>query len=375
MPKNKDKDAADSRPDYWLDYSPLQKTKHELISEYLKGWFPKLGSWAGRVLYFDTHAGRGAHSTGQAGSPLVALSTFLSHSSRDRILAKSEVRFLFVERDSDNAIALRNELGKFRLPNGVHVEITCDDCFSLLEGILEDLASKNNRMAPAFVFVDPYGFKVPGKLLRELMKHPQVELFINVIWRELNMGIGHARRNPGSKWGETMDEIFDGRAWLDRIVSSDIDARAEECITLFREMCAAKWATWVHMLGDNGATRYMLLHLTNHDAGRDLMKDCVWKVCPEGGFYARKSDDPTQGLLITPNISLGPLRQWVVDRVSAAPRRWEELENEVRPMVWRPAQMNSVVRELRREKVIEASEYEGIFSRKANPLLSLRKDD
>jgi three-Cys-motif partner protein len=65
--------SADTNPAYWTEYTNLQKVKHDLIRNYLGGWFPKLGFWAGRVVYFDTHAGRGAYTTGELGSPLVAL--------------------------------------------------------------------------------------------------------------------------------------------------------------------------------------------------------------------------------------------------------------------------------------------------------------
>jgi three-Cys-motif partner protein len=78
----------DRRPSYWDEYSNLQFTKHKLIREYLNGWFPKLGSWSGKILYVDTHAGRGKHRGGQEGSPLVAVRTFLEHSCRDKILEK-----------------------------------------------------------------------------------------------------------------------------------------------------------------------------------------------------------------------------------------------------------------------------------------------
>jgi hypothetical protein len=40
-------------------------------------------------VYLDTHAGRGKHVSGQTGSPVVAIDTFLSHAYRDRILEKS----------------------------------------------------------------------------------------------------------------------------------------------------------------------------------------------------------------------------------------------------------------------------------------------
>lgn len=49
--------AQDSNPSYWAEYTNLQHVKHALIQEYLKGWFPKLGFWSGRIVYLDTHAG------------------------------------------------------------------------------------------------------------------------------------------------------------------------------------------------------------------------------------------------------------------------------------------------------------------------------
>jgi three-Cys-motif partner protein len=91
--------AADTNPEYWAEYTNLQQVKHDLIRCYLGGWFAKLGFWAGRVVYLDTHAGRGAYATGHLGSPLVALDTLLTHHALDQLLKKSEFRFLFIERD------------------------------------------------------------------------------------------------------------------------------------------------------------------------------------------------------------------------------------------------------------------------------------
>ena len=87
--------TADPTPEYWLEYGPFQHVKHRLINYYIDGWFPKLalGTRTGRVLYIDTHAGRGRHSSGEIGSPLVALNTLLGHSYRDKLLQESEVQF------------------------------------------------------------------------------------------------------------------------------------------------------------------------------------------------------------------------------------------------------------------------------------------
>lgn len=80
---------ADKNPQYWEEYSNFQRTKHELIRLYLSGWFGILGSTHGRIVYFDTHAGRGKYHTGEAGSPLVAIRTLLDHSRRARPVGQS----------------------------------------------------------------------------------------------------------------------------------------------------------------------------------------------------------------------------------------------------------------------------------------------
>lgn len=85
--------GVDPNPDYWDSYTNLQRVKHDLIRRYLGGWFAKLGSWSGRVLYVDTHAGRGRHMGGELGSPLVALKTLLTHSHRARLLGSCEFVF------------------------------------------------------------------------------------------------------------------------------------------------------------------------------------------------------------------------------------------------------------------------------------------
>jgi len=363
-------DAADTNPEYWAEYTNLQQVKHNLIRCYLGGWFAKLGFWAGRVVYVDTHAGRGAYATGHLGSPLVALDTLLNHRALNELLKKSEFRFLFIERDPDNLEQLKKEMATRKLPHKVHVDPHCNDAFVVLDGIVK----KTKGMAPAFVFVDPYGFKVPGATLRALLKAGRVELFINVIWRELDMAIHQARTGEKPGLAATLDDAFDGNEWKTMIDASDIDDRADQAVRLLAEKIGARWHTYIRMLGDNGRTRYVLLHLTNHDEGRDLMKDCLWKVVPDGGYYARKSADPGQLLLITPVPDLTPLRNWVLQRLGAQPRRWRDLQTELRPELWREPQLNQVIRTLRAEGTIEAREYSGPFSLKANPLLRITKN-
>ena len=57
------------KPQHWEEYTNFQRTKHELIRLYLSGWFSILGSTHGRIVYFDTHAGRGKYEPGTPDRP------------------------------------------------------------------------------------------------------------------------------------------------------------------------------------------------------------------------------------------------------------------------------------------------------------------
>jgi three-Cys-motif partner protein len=321
--------VTSSDEDYWADYSNLQEVKHKLIRRYLGGWFPKLGSWSRRVLYVDTHAGRGRHLSGELGSPLVALKTLLDHHYRGELLRRSEFEFHFIEKDENNFIALQAELRALgALPRNVRVLAYRADAFSHLSNLLADLQA---NPAPAFVFVDPYGFKIRGALLRELLKLRGMELFVNVIWRELGMALSQDHMAAGM--ASTLNDVFDGPEWETELRSGDFDERANRAVTLLARKLGARWATSIRMLGDNRATRYLLAHFSNHSEGRDLMKEAMWNACPDGGFYAWKGVDPTQQFLISPAPDLRPLREWVLTHLRAGPKRWEELIELARPTI------------------------------------------
>lgn len=345
---------------YWQGYGPFQKVKHDLIRNYLGGWFPKLGTWAGRVLYVDTHAGRGRYRSGEPGSPLVALRTLLEHSYRDELLKKSEVRFFFIERDTANLNRLDAELKAMgELPDRVHVNTSAGDAYALLSDIVKDLRSSGRHLAPAFIFVDPYGFKVPGKLLAQLMATEHVELFVNVIWRELDMAI-RQHRPKGHGLATTLDKIFDGDNWR-TIDGETATRRMDQAVALLSDRIGSTWHTYIRMASGGDAVRYLLLHLTNHDRGRELMKECMWKVAPDGGFKVRQRDDHRQPLLIKPEPDLTPLRAWLLERLRQRPHTRSELEDEIRQELWLPTHLRTVVRKLSADREIE-EDHSGTMS-------------
>ncbi|MFA5240725.1 MAG: three-Cys-motif partner protein TcmP [Phycisphaerae bacterium] len=364
----------DKAPSYWQEYSNVQYIKHKIISEYLKGWFPKLGSWSGKILYIDTHAGRGKYKAGQEGSPLVALNTFLKHSFRDKILSRCEVRFVFIESDEDNAKELKQQLEEIgTLPKGIKCNICTEDCFKLLDELINHLEEEKAELAPCLMFVDPYSFKIPCETLKKIKTYSASELLITFIWRELDMALN--QENPSTGLADTLSSVFGSEDWIGIKEIDDFGARGEEAIQLLKRNIGAKWATYIRMLGDNQITRYFLLHLSDHEAGRDLMKEVIWKCCPDGGYYARKRDDPNQQYLITPEPDLRPLENWLISKLREKRYTWVELQELLREEIWLNKHLWYIIGKLIKEKRLSPINYEGRFSQKANPTFIIVGND
>jgi hypothetical protein len=47
-------------------------------------------------------------------------------------------------------------------------------------------------------------------------------------------------------------------------------------------------------------------------------------LSPTGGFMVRRSDNPDQQFLLKPEPDLRPLRDWILNRLSRRPERWQD---------------------------------------------------
>lgn len=187
------------------------------------------------------------------------------------------------------------------------------------------------------------------------------------------MAMAQAVKQSEGRMVDTLNFVFGGKGWRDITRDSHFDARADKAIDLLRDLYGARWVTSMRMFGDNNVTRYILAHFSNHEAGRDLMKDCMWAVCPDGGFYARRSDNPQQTMLIEKEPDLRPLDEWLVEQLTPGPLRWLTLSERIRDQLWRQVHLSQLIRKRRNEGSIIPSDYTGRFSEKANPLLTLHE--
>lgn len=98
------------------------KAKHRILRGYLDAWLPIMSQHNGRLVYVDGFAGPGIYAGGEPGSPIIALKSFLDHSSRQKI--RSELVFVFIEEDQQRVDRLKEEVRKLgEIPANVKIEI------------------------------------------------------------------------------------------------------------------------------------------------------------------------------------------------------------------------------------------------------------
>lgn len=356
--------------EYWKNYTNLQFVKHNILKSYLGGWYPILSRWHGRIAYIDCHAGKGRHKSGEEGSPIIALRTLLEHHHRDRILKGTEVNFLFLEIDEENVEQLeenieelQDEIGEF--PNSVKLEIVCADYDEVINQILDDLEAEEQHMAPAFVFVDPFGFKLSMELMNRLLSFQRSELFINFMFRYVDMAMHNEAQEAN------MNSLFGCEDWKELSNIEDSEKRAEEVIKLYTERLQAEYTTWIRMIGEHRELKYVLIHASHAPKAKQLMKQAIWStLLPSGEFTAYQSDNPYQGMLIEPEPDLSPLEDRVWEVCTGRQIYYEELLKEIELIetIYLESHLNKLLRQLRSDGIVKVSGYEGRFAFNKNPL-------
>lgn len=353
---------------YWEDYNSLQQTKHDLLDSYLKAWFPILATRNGRILYIDTHAGRGHHKTGQVGSPIRALKILLEHSARDKILSSAECQFIFFENDSESFQSLLKAIENLGvLPNRIKVNVYQNDYESILTKQVEILHQKHQRLAPTFAFVDPFGFTLPMRLLNQLLAFPKCELLINFMIRYVDMAIRGDADNS-----QNLDKLFGSNEWGEIRSISNYNTRIDKIMSLFSEGLKAKYVTHMQMRGKNGSLKYMLIHATNNNLGKTKFKEALWQVKPDGVFSAYERHNPAQMILIAPQPDLESLKRELQLQFGDKPMQMNNLYDWLVGTLYLNKHLHKAIGELHREELAIYSGYQGRFAFKNNPVIEIK---
>lgn len=311
---------AKKLPTIW-DLEPHTGAKHAILRRYLQAWLPILGRHHGRIVYMDGFAGPGIYSRGEPGSPKIALSAAIEQQQ----FLKGEVIFLFIEQDEERLASLHQQIATLPLPERFKVRPHLGDCNEVLAKILDDLDAAENGLAPAFVFLDPFGFSdTPMSLVARLMQHQRCEIMITFMFEEINRFLKH------EKLPDHFDQLFGSTEWRAALTDATPSLRRERLKNLYQQQLKAS-ARAQHVLAfemrnDSNSLDYILFFGTNSMEGLKKMKEAMWKVDPVAGFTFSDATDPSQTVMFTPEPDRDDIRRRLLARFAGQTVSVEQIE-------------------------------------------------
>lgn len=262
-------------------------TKHQILKNYFDAWAPILGQartvQARELLFVDGFAGPGQYSTGEPGSPIVAIKAILDHSHA----MPRPVRFLMIERRVDRFQLLRTQLHSLGQRIGESGRVIVDepilgDCDEEIRRFIARRHREKAPIGPALFFLDQFGYaNVPMDLIRAIMVHTNCEVLSYLNCKRMN-----AYLSDETKW-PTITAAYGDESWKPALSLSG-RKRQEHLIEVYKRQIqllgGVKYVLSFSMFGKSNELLYWLIFSTNNLAGLEQMKKAMWRADASGLF-------------------------------------------------------------------------------------------
>lgn len=274
---------------------PHTRAKHDILEEYLKGWFPILSFKSPRILYLDGFAGPGKYSGGEEGSPVIAVRTAATHVLSSQF---NEILFFFIERDQSRAQTLGDVLkSKFsKLPGNLKYTVQGAEFAPTLESVLANIESRGAKLAPTFAFLDPFGFSgLPMNLIARMLSYNKCEVLVTFM-------AGFVNRFTDEMRADVLDELFGSKDWKGIDAIADPNSRQSFLLDLYvrqlKQVASAKFVRTFEVRGKFNQLIYFLVFATKALKGLQVMKEAMMKVDSRGTFRFSDYTDANQSFLL-----------------------------------------------------------------------------
>jgi three-Cys-motif partner protein len=330
------------------DLEPHTAAKHEILRRYLQAWAPILsqGNFP-QIVFVDGFAGPGRYSKGEEGSPLIAVKAVVEQPRQIR----AQVDFHFVELDEKRADHLADEIKQLKLPRNVSTKIYGKRPFQdVFPEIWDSYAPRPGRSRPpTFVFIDPFGFKIPFSYVVKVLRAPSCEVLINFMFEEINRFLSH------EQLPDNFDDLFGCSDWRKGIEIKIPRERLKFLHDLYqRQLGQAAGASFVRsfaMRNEHNTTDYFLFFASNNELGLKKIKEAMWRVDESGTYTFSDATDPSQSVLFAAEPNRDLLRRQILERFA----KLEATVNDIERFVVR----DTSFRETHYKKVLQSLEANG----------------
>jgi three-Cys-motif partner protein len=241
------------------------------------------------VLYIDGFAGPGQYTSGEPGSPIIALDVAINHS----FPISAEVVFLFVEADDERAAHLEEVLAEKSLPPNFKYRVFNSKFAEVIPEVLDYIEEQRRRLAPAFVFVDPFGYShTPFEIIKRLLQNRRCEVLITFMYQFINRFV-----SDQTQW-DHLDSLYGTSQWREVLTVEDAAERKAILHGVYQSQleqgAGGKYVLPFEMEDPSGQTEYFLFFCTNSLTGFSKMKQAMWAVDPTGNFRYAYARNPNQ---------------------------------------------------------------------------------
>lgn len=248
------------------EYEDQTKMKHQIFEDYIDKWIKIVGAY-NKLNYIDGFAGIGAYTDKSGkiyfGSPVLVAEAVEKLSSR----LQRSVRILVVDKNKENLENISKIFKSKQLT--IKPTLVNDDFDNFINKVLDNV----QNIAPTFVFIDPFGFKIDCKTIEKIMKIDKSEILFNFMYNSVNEFLG------APKLDVIYDQLFGCQNW--RECTKLEKNNREKCIIECMRKQLKNFARYVYYyrleFPDKKRTYYYLFHLTNHYLGCSIMKSSFAK--------------------------------------------------------------------------------------------------
>jgi len=286
----------DSKSSTTWTIEPHTQAKHEILRYYLGAWFPILATTHRRLIYVDGFAGPGEYKGGEDGSPIIALKVANEHILKNKLHRSGmELVFYFIEKDKARHANLQKRIRVLNLPSNFKVFTDCSTFECTFGKIIKDIVEQGKRLAPCFIFVDPFGpTGFPMSLIKLIAEQKSSEVLITFNYQSLNQWfLQDALKHTH------LDGLYGSHAWH-KALSITIPEQREEYLrgSYQNALGGLGWKIRpFRMINKHNQTQYYLFFATSNYRGMLAMKQAMWRASPLGDFKYSDLTSPQQACL------------------------------------------------------------------------------
>jgi len=280
------------------------KVKHQILEGYVTIWMAIMFSqqarlsYNKRLIYVDGFAGPGVYwadetkASSVPGSPVIIAQKANEFIDKDKT---REVKILGIDNDPKCISSLKKlleEVNKHK-QSWDAVEGTFEETVNKIFDYLNDVSQ---RIAPAFFFIDPFGYAgFCMNTLKRIMEHPRTELFINLDVYDINRFI-EAQHSTNC-----LHQLFGTDAYQqaaqyagDKKISFLMELYCKQLKDLGNEIFVQPFR--VNAAGQGTRPRYFLIHVSQNIKALKEMKNAMSKSSTQPFRFEAIGIDPCRQL-------------------------------------------------------------------------------